>query len=83
MQENPGMVILLEGHTDNQGDANLNFKLAEERITNVKNYLTKDGTISEARIQVKSWGQYRPLMKNATEEARMKNRRVEFTILKM
>src|SRR5690606_10929751 len=32
MQENPGMVILLEGHTDNQGDANLNFKLAEERI---------------------------------------------------
>lgn len=83
LQENPGMVILLEGHTDNQGDANLNFKLAEDRIKNVKNYLTAAGTISEARIQVKSWGQYRPLLKNATEEARMKNRRVEFTILKM
>ena len=83
MQENPGMEILLEGHTDNQGDATLNFRLAEERITNVKNYLTADGAISSDRIAVKSWGQYRPLQKNSTEEARRKNRRVEFTITKM
>lgn len=83
MTENPSMEILLEGHTDNQGDANLNFRLAEERITNVKNYLTADGHIAPARIAVKSWGQYRPLQKNSTEEARMKNRRVEFTITKM
>lgn len=83
MEENPGMEILLEGHTDNQGDANLNFKLAEDRITNVKNYLTENGRISPDRIAVKSWGQYRPLQRNSTEEARRKNRRVEFTITKM
>lgn len=83
MVENPSMEILLEGHTDNQGDAALNFKLAEERITNVKNYLTADGKISPDRVAVKSWGQYRPLQKNTTEEARRKNRRVEFTITKM
>lgn len=83
MMDNPAMEILLEGHTDNQGDAALNFKLAEQRITNVKNYLTADGKISPARIAVKSWGQYRPLQKNSTEEARRKNRRVEFTITKM
>lgn len=83
MIENPSMEILLEGHTDNQGDAALNFKLAEQRITNVKNYLTADGKISPGRIAVKSWGQYRPLQKNTTEEARRKNRRVEFTITKM
>lgn len=83
MKENPTMEILLEGHTDNQGDATLNFRLAEQRITNVKNYLTADGQISPDRIAVKSWGQYRPLQKNTTEEARRKNRRVEFTITKM
>ncbi len=83
MMENPSMEILLEGHTDNQGDAALNFKLAEQRINNVKNYLTADGKISPDRIAVKSWGQYRPLQKNSTEEARRKNRRVEFTITKM
>lgn len=83
MMDNPAMEILLEGHTDNQGDAALNFKLAEQRITNVKNYLTADGKISPGRIAVKSWGQYRPLQKNSTEEARRKNRRVEFTITKM
>ncbi|ADQ16215.1 OmpA/MotB domain protein [Leadbetterella byssophila DSM 17132] len=83
MMEHPDMVILLEGHTDNQGDANLNFKLAEQRILNVKNYLIEDGQIKEERIQLKSWGQYRPLVKNTTEEERRKNRRVEFTILKM
>lgn len=83
MMENPTMEILLEGHTDNQGDAALNFKLAEQRITNVKNYLTADGQIAPARIAVKSWGQYRPLQKNTSEEARRKNRRVEFTITKM
>jgi outer membrane protein OmpA-like peptidoglycan-associated protein len=83
MLENPTMEILLEGHTDNQGDANLNFKLAEGRIKNVKDYITKDGRIAASRIGVKSWGQYRPLLKNSTEEARTKNRRVEFTITKM
>jgi outer membrane protein OmpA-like peptidoglycan-associated protein len=77
MLENPTMEILLEGHTDNQGDANLNFKLAEGRIKNVKDYITKDGRIAASRIGVKSWGQYRPLLKNSTEEARTKNRRVE------
>lgn len=83
MLENPTMEILLEGHTDNQGDAKLNFKLAEDRINNVKEYITKDGRIAVSRIGIKSWGQYRPLQKNSTEEARTKNRRVEFTITKM
>lgn len=83
MIENPNMEILLEGHTDNQGDADLNFWLAEQRIKNVKSYITRDGLIDSDRITVKSWGQYRPLVNNSNEEARMKNRRVEFTIIKI
>lgn len=83
MTENPTMEILLEGHTDNQGDASLNLKLGRDRIAAVKDYITKDGLIGIERISIKSWGPYRPLLKNSSEGARKKNRRVEFTILKM
>jgi outer membrane protein OmpA-like peptidoglycan-associated protein len=83
MTENPQMEILLEGHTDNQGDMFKNIKLAEDRVQAVKEYITKDGTIDKKRIAIKSWGPYKPVVRNSTEEARKKNRRVEFTITKM
>lgn len=83
MQDNPSMEILLEGHTDNQGDMFKNIKLAEDRVIAVKNYLCEDGKINPKRIKVKSWGPYKPVERNTSEEARKKNRRVEFTIIKM
>jgi outer membrane protein OmpA-like peptidoglycan-associated protein len=83
MQENPEMEILLEGHTDNQGEMLLNIKLAEDRVKAVKVYLATESLISENRIKVKSWGPYKPLVRNSTEEERKKNRRVEFSITKM
>ncbi|MFC3810200.1 OmpA family protein [Lacihabitans lacunae] len=83
MMSNPNMEILLEGHTDNQGDMLLNIKLAENRVLAVKDYLTKDNLISKDRIAIKSWGPYKPVVRNSSEEARKKNRRVEFTITKM
>lgn len=83
MLANPTMEILLEGHTDNQGDMKKNIQLAEDRVKAVREYITKSGQISENRIKVKSWGPYKPLERNSSEEARKKNRRVEFTILKM
>jgi outer membrane protein OmpA-like peptidoglycan-associated protein len=83
MIDNPQMEILLEGHTDNQGDMLLNIKLAVDRVSAVKNYLTNDGKIDGSRIAIKSWGPYKPVVRNSSEEARKKNRRVEFTITKM
>jgi outer membrane protein OmpA-like peptidoglycan-associated protein len=83
MAENPSMEILLEGHTDNQGDMLKNIKLAEDRVNAVKDYITKDGVVDGKRIGIKSWGPYKPVLRNSSEEARKKNRRVEFTITKM
>lgn len=82
MTEHPNMEILLEGHTDNQGDVAKNVKLSEERVLEVKKYLTSKG-IDGRRIQTKAWGPAKPIASNATEQSRQKNRRVEFTILKM
>jgi outer membrane protein OmpA-like peptidoglycan-associated protein len=45
--------------------------------------LMEKGGIDEKRIQTKGWGQSKPIASNATEETRKKNRRVEFTILKL
>ncbi len=83
MKEYPKMRILLEGHTDNQGDFTLNVKLAKDRVDEVRNYLVKKGKISGSRIDTKSWGPIKPISSNSTPETRKKNRRVEFTILKM
>lgn len=82
MNEYPEMEILLEGHTDNQGDTKKNIKLSEDRVLGVKKYLVLKG-ISAFRIQTKAWGPAKPIANNLTEATRQKNRRVEFTILKM
>lgn len=82
MHRYPTLEILLEGHTDNQGDTQKNLKLSEDRVLEVKKYLSVHG-ISESRIQTKAWGPTRPIANNLTEQSRQKNRRVEFTILKI
>ncbi len=81
LNEYPAMEILVEGHTDNQGEWALNMKLSEDRVRVVKEYLVAQG-IAEARIRTKAWGPSKPIASNETDERRRQNRRVEFTILK-
>lgn len=80
MASNPLMKIRIEGHTDNQGDPQLNKKLSLERAYNVREYLISKG-ISGIRIQFKGYGETQPLVPNDSEENRQKNRRVEFVII--
>ncbi|MGX5852574.1 OmpA family protein [Dyadobacter jiangsuensis] len=82
MKAYPAMEILLEGHTDNQGEVQKNIKLSSDRVEQVKKYLLSKG-IDGKRIQTKAWGPTRPIASNLTEQTRQKNRRVEFTILKI
>lgn len=82
MNTYPAMEILLEGHTDNQGEVQKNVKLSEDRVQQVKKYLLSKG-IEARRIQTKAWGPAKPIASNSTEQTRQKNRRVEFTILKI
>ncbi|RXK52278.1 OmpA family protein [Aquirufa rosea] len=79
LKDNTSFKLLLEGHTDNQGDWNENMKLSLERVENVKAYIVSKG-ISPNRIRVKGWGGTKPLASNMSEERRKLNRRVEFTL---
>lgn len=81
LQENPTIEIEVAGHTDNRGRADLNLALSEERAAAVKQYLVEQG-VDSVRIAQQGYGGTRPLVSNAIEEERSKNRRVEFTIVK-
>jgi outer membrane protein OmpA-like peptidoglycan-associated protein len=81
MQENPILVIQLDGHTDIIGDADANLALSGQRVEEVKRYLIQKG-VEANRVKTKAWGGTKPLVTTGTEQERMKNRRVEFTLKK-
>lgn len=76
----PGLKILIEGHTDNSGSPARNQKLSEERAMSVKSALNTAG-VDAARLQAKGLGQDKPLADNSTEDGKAKNRRVEIVKL--
>jgi outer membrane protein OmpA-like peptidoglycan-associated protein len=81
LNENPQTEILISGHTDNRGNAEIDLELSKKRAVNVMNYLIQHG-ISGKRITAKGFGMTKPIADNNTEEGRAKNRRVEFSIVK-
>ncbi|EGJ48432.1 OmpA/MotB domain protein [Desulfocurvibacter africanus subsp. africanus str. Walvis Bay] len=76
MQENAGLKIKVEGHTDNQGGAESNQKLSEARAKAVVEAILAKG-ISASRLKPAGHGQTKPIADNKNEEGRAKNRRVE------
>ncbi|WP_188557767.1 OmpA family protein [Hymenobacter glacieicola] len=81
LKDYPQVEIKLEGHTDNQGDPQLNVKLSQDRVNEVKKYLVSKG-ISGNRITTEGFGGGKPIASNDQEETRKLNRRVEFRITK-
>ncbi len=81
MNDNPGMIIQLEGHTDFRGSASKNMTLSQERVEAVKTYLMQKG-IRKDRILTKAFGGTHPISREATEEAARLNRRVVVRIMK-
>jgi OmpA-OmpF porin, OOP family len=81
MSQNPGIVIELSGHTDNQGDFDQNVVLSRQRAETVKAYLVGKG-IAANRIQTRGYGGTRPVATNNDEKRRQLNRRVEMMIVK-
>lgn len=80
MKENPNLKLTLTGHTDNVGSDRFNLRLSLERAYAVKKILVAHG-VEEVRIAVDGKGMREPLNKNATEEERAANRRVEMRIV--
>ena len=80
--ENPNLVVRIEGYTDNQGRPEDLQKLSEQRAEAIKNFLVKKG-IAASRIETAGMGSQSPLNDNSTVELRAQNRRTEFRIVRI
>lgn len=69
--------LQLDGHASEEGTDAYNMQLSIDRANAVKTYLVNSG-VDAKRISTKGYGESRPIASNATEEGRMRNRRVEF-----
>ena len=79
----PGDIVIV-GHTDNVplvgGRFRSNLGLSIARSGNVAEFLLHNSSIEPDRVSTMGFGEYRPLVSNATPQGREKNRRVEIII---
>jgi outer membrane protein OmpA-like peptidoglycan-associated protein len=76
---NPGAGVLIEGHTDSQGSANLNQALSQRRAEAVRDALIQKG-VDGSRLRALGLGKDRPIADNGTADGRARNRRVEVVV---
>jgi len=76
-----GAYIEVEGHTDNVGPKDVNYKLGLERAENVKRYLYEHHQVPLHKINVISYGEDKPVAPNKTKDGRAQNRRVVIKVL--
>lgn len=72
----PSKKLLVVGHTDSSGGAELNRRLSEQRAKTVADMMAAIG-VPRQDIFFQGAGSSRPVADNTTIEGRMKNRRVE------
>ena len=69
--------VIIEGHTDSQGEDDRNLELSQQRAESVLEALVERG-IDTTRLRAVGYGEQRPLESNDTARGRAANRRVDF-----
>jgi len=79
--------IMIEGHTDNVPISESlaekypsNWELAAARAINVARFLQQQG-VDPSQLAAVSYGEYRPVESNDSQEGRARNRRIEITLV--
>ncbi len=80
IREFPEARIVVEGHTDSQGNESMNQSLSRRRAIAVREYLLSNIAMSADRITAVGYGESRPVAPNNTEADRTRNRRIEITL---
>ena len=73
--------LLITGHCAQRGTVSAQQKLSEERAEAVASYLVELGIRDQYHVFTQGKGATEPVASNATEAGRIKNRRVEITIM--
>jgi outer membrane protein OmpA-like peptidoglycan-associated protein len=75
----PENIVVIEGHTDDQGDDDYNQTLSEQRAKSIENYLNSRN-LSISNLSSIGYGEGQPIVPNDTEDGRALNRRVVIKI---
>ena len=81
LQKELDVRIEIQGHADERGTTEFNISLGQKRAKKVSQYIEMQG-ISDARIQVISFGEEKPAATGAGESIWSKNRRCEFRVVR-
>jgi peptidoglycan-associated lipoprotein len=81
LKSNSSIKVLIEGNCDERGTAEYNLALGERRAESAKKYLV-DAGISADRIKTISYGEEKPVCKEANEGCWAKNRNDNFILIK-
>ncbi|MGJ8692401.1 MAG: OmpA family protein [Thalassotalea sp.] len=77
----PNAAVVVSGHTDATGSAELNLALSKARAEVVANFITQVSDIASDRVTFNGFGKDKPVASNETPEGRAENRRVEILIV--
>ncbi len=81
LMDNPDITLVRVGvHTDDRGTIKSNRKLSRARARKIVAYLVQKG-VNQTRLAAWGYGESKPLEEDVTDQARARNRRVEFQIL--
>jgi len=80
IEENKGVYIEVQGHTDNTGTDEVNMALGKKRAEAVMMYLYQQHRIPLHRMSVVSLGSSVPVADNSSRDGRSQNRRVEILV---
>ena len=79
LKEHQGLKFRIEGNCDERGSEEYNLGLGDKRANRVKEFLIKEG-VDPSSINTISYGEERPVCKEATEDCYQKNRRAAFVL---
>ncbi|MFL6581040.1 MAG: OmpA family protein [Burkholderiales bacterium] len=80
MRKYPATTAVIEGHTDEVGNAADNMKLSQRRAENVVTYLVEKNGIARDRLRSVGYGSTRPVGDNKTQAGQRLNRRINAII---
>ena len=76
LKANPSSSVVIEGHTDNVGNAGYNLDLSQQRADAIANVLVERFGIAGKRVKGVGHGMEKPVASNDTAAGREANRRV-------
>ena len=80
--KNKAAYVEIQGHTDNIGSESYNLSLGYKRAEKVMKYLASEKGFPLHRMNVTSYGEYKPIADNDSREGRAQNRRVALVLMK-